>query len=202
MTAAADGGKKGKSVRWLVVGLVTLVIAAGILRLGRHKMARPLSAVPALSCPSDHMLRVETVGGVGNQRECIINSVLLARHLGLRLVFPQAHPIFHPHQDFLRNTTKHYEEPFANRSTWGQMDLIFDRARFVEGMREVGVRLVNDVPPGVVSCARSQPRSVAEQLPSFFSICAHGHRLTSAPKSLIKLVLSNCPCVHSVTHVT
>jgi hypothetical protein len=52
------------------------------------------------NCQSEDVLRVETTGGIGNQRECIVNAILLARLLGLGgLVVPVIHPIWHSHQD-------------------------------------------------------------------------------------------------------
>jgi hypothetical protein len=94
--------------------------------------------------------RVETTGGIGNQRECIVNAILLARLLGLGLVVPVIHPIWHSHQDVLLNSHsgKQYEPPFANWSTWGQFDLVFDQDHFNTSSLAAGVRVVDRTPTG------------------------------------------------------
>jgi hypothetical protein len=94
-------------------------------------------------------LRIQTYGGIGNQRECIVNGVLLARLLGLGLVLPRVQLIAHKEQDCLGSKVS-YKSPFDNRSKWGAFDLMFDRNRFIEGCSSVGVRVIEEPPSGVL----------------------------------------------------
>ena len=91
-----------------------------------------------------------TKGGIGNQRECIINAVLLARQLGLGVVLPAVHVIAHAHQDYLesRGSSASYLPPFDDREEWGRFDLVFDEHRFVHAVRGLGVPVLAELPQG------------------------------------------------------
>tara|TARA_B100000795_G_scaffold49293_1_gene32380 strand:+ start:3359 stop:4708 length:1350 start_codon:yes stop_codon:yes gene_type:complete len=85
----------------------------------------------------DRLLFTGTIGGGGNQRECIVNAALAARAMGLCLVLPRTFLIFHAGQEHGRRGRRDYAAPYrdAPRDGGGGMwsaafGLMFDEQVF------------------------------------------------------------------------
>ena len=60
------------------------------------------------------LLFTSTIGGGGNQRECIVNAALAARAMGLCLVLPRTFLIFHATQEHGRRGRRDYVAPYRD----------------------------------------------------------------------------------------
>ena len=80
-----------------------------------------------------------TVGGAGNQRECIINAALVAHSTGLCLVQPETWAIYHPDLERGVHGRTDYVSPFNDRRVWHDFPTMFQPAAFIQGMKRFGV---------------------------------------------------------------
>lgn len=90
-----------------------------------------------------HFLKTGTVGGAGNQRECIINAVLVAYSTGLCLVQPNTWAIFHADLERGVKGRTDYMPPFNDRSSWNNFDTMFEPTAFRQAMAKLGVVVVD-----------------------------------------------------------
>lgn len=101
------------------------------------------------------------LGGGGNQREGVINAVLVALSKGIRcLVLPSVKLVAVRSQEHGVIGRTNYPEPFSNRSQWPRFSMLFDEDFFTKQMGRLGVCVVTQPASGaeVVNLSHTWPR--------------------------------------------
>lgn len=100
--------------------------------------------MPGTACSCNRTLQASLFGGGGNQRESVINSVLVALLLEVDcLVLPNVSLIAIPVQEYGHRGRASYASPFDDRSSWYRFGNLFDAAFFQRRMHRLGLCTVD-----------------------------------------------------------
>ena len=116
------------------------------------------------------LLFTSTIGGGGNQRECIINAALAAHAMGLCLVLPRTFLIFHAGQEHGRPGRRDYVAPYRDAPRGGggmwsaAFGLMFDEKIFRARLSNLSICTVSpaELGPG----DHSDPVPLPRRMPS------------------------------------
>ena len=161
-----------RRVTW-VVGVVLLAVVMGLALLHvqtkeeNSPSAALLSSTPATSLSSPNVatskpsvshdcastmsfLEIITAGGCGNQRECIINGILLAHATGLGIVKPKVFPLRHAFQEFGKRGRTDYTGIYKEREKWNDFSFMFSTEGWNASLAKLGICWVESAPSGLV----------------------------------------------------
>lgn len=143
-----------------------------------------------------HYVSIEsTMGGVGNQRECIVNLLILAKVLNFCAVLPSVSLIAHKFQEQGQKGRNNYVPPWHDRETWGRFELLFDQELFLQSAQKLGICLVPQAPAGLrkynlnVFAARSVPRP---EIPHHFQSAFDAYITQQEIKNSVHFELDTC----------
>ena len=116
------------------------------------------------------LLFTSTIGGGGNQRECIINAALAAHAMGLCLVLPRTFLVFHAGQEHGRPGRRDYVAPYRDAPRGGggmwsaAFGLMFDEKIFRARLSNLSICTVSpaELGPG----DHSDPVPLPRRMPS------------------------------------
>lgn len=122
----------------------------------RPPVLPPRAAEPKEVGGAAEYLEWTTIGGVGNQRECIIGSVITAYHGGFsHYVLPRVYPVYHGHQEVGQSGRNDYVPPWNDRSKWADFGMIFNTTHFIGALKKLGITAVVRPPSGLATISFS-----------------------------------------------